>query len=371
MTTEVLRNMLYAGFVHHHDLGYVVMDEVHYLADRFRGAVWEEVILHLPEHVRVVGPVGHRQQRRGVRRVAGRGPRRHDRRRRRAPAGAAVAAHAASANRLLDLFAGEDVTRPGPSCGSTRPCCAAPRRSAASTRPPGSAAPRGRRGAPSRMPRFRPPSRVDVVEQLDRAGLLPAIVFMFSRAGCDAAVGPVRAVGAAAQRRRTRSRRSARSSSERTADLPEGDLGVLGYWEWREALERGHRRAPRRAAAGVQGDRRGAVRPRPGEGRVRDRDAGAGDQHAGAHGRAGAAGQVQRRGARRPDAGGVHAAHRPGRAAGDRRRGARRRGVAAGGRPEAGRRAGLDADLPAAVVVPARLQHGRQPGRPGRRGGGP
>ena len=30
------------------------MDEVHYLADRFRGAVWEEVILQLPEHVALV-----------------------------------------------------------------------------------------------------------------------------------------------------------------------------------------------------------------------------------------------------------------------------------------------------------------------------
>ena len=55
MTTEVLRNMLYAGSTALDGLGYVVMDEVHYLADRFRGPVWEEVILHLPEHVQVVG----------------------------------------------------------------------------------------------------------------------------------------------------------------------------------------------------------------------------------------------------------------------------------------------------------------------------
>ena len=48
MTTEVLRNMLYAGSPTLAGLGYVVMDEVHYLADRFRGAVWEEVIIHLP-----------------------------------------------------------------------------------------------------------------------------------------------------------------------------------------------------------------------------------------------------------------------------------------------------------------------------------
>ena len=54
MTTEVLRNMIYAGSSALNGLGYVVMDEVHYLSDRFRGAVWEEVIIHLPEHVRLV-----------------------------------------------------------------------------------------------------------------------------------------------------------------------------------------------------------------------------------------------------------------------------------------------------------------------------
>ena len=41
MTTEVLRNMLYAGSRALTGLGFVVMDEVHYLSDRFRGAVWE------------------------------------------------------------------------------------------------------------------------------------------------------------------------------------------------------------------------------------------------------------------------------------------------------------------------------------------
>src|SRR5262249_59293391 len=54
MTTEVLRNMLYAGSPTLDGLGYVVMDEVHYLADRFRGAVWEEVIIHLPQSVTLV-----------------------------------------------------------------------------------------------------------------------------------------------------------------------------------------------------------------------------------------------------------------------------------------------------------------------------
>src|SRR5690606_8255381 len=54
MTTEVLRNMLYADSDALRGLRYVVMDEVHYLADRFRGAVWEEVIIHLPSTVRLV-----------------------------------------------------------------------------------------------------------------------------------------------------------------------------------------------------------------------------------------------------------------------------------------------------------------------------
>src|SRR6476619_5355414 len=54
MTTEVLRNMLYAGSRTLLGLGFVVMDEVHYLADRSRGAVWEEVILHLPDSVSLI-----------------------------------------------------------------------------------------------------------------------------------------------------------------------------------------------------------------------------------------------------------------------------------------------------------------------------
>src|SRR5690625_7887732 len=51
MTTEVLRNMLYCGSHTLAGLGHVVMDGVHYLADRFRGPVWEEVIIHLPVEV--------------------------------------------------------------------------------------------------------------------------------------------------------------------------------------------------------------------------------------------------------------------------------------------------------------------------------
>src|SRR3989442_7352195 len=54
MTTEVLRNMLYERSSTLQGLRWVVLDEVHYLQDRYRGAVWEEVLIHLPPEVRVV-----------------------------------------------------------------------------------------------------------------------------------------------------------------------------------------------------------------------------------------------------------------------------------------------------------------------------
>lgn len=55
MTTEVLRNMLYEHSITLQSLGFVILDEIHYLADKFRGAVWEEVIIHLPESVKIIG----------------------------------------------------------------------------------------------------------------------------------------------------------------------------------------------------------------------------------------------------------------------------------------------------------------------------
>src|SRR5207253_3942542 len=54
MTTEVLRNMIYANSPALRGLRYVVLDEVHYIHDAYRGPVWEEVIIHLPRSVRLV-----------------------------------------------------------------------------------------------------------------------------------------------------------------------------------------------------------------------------------------------------------------------------------------------------------------------------
>ncbi|OLF12229.1 RNA helicase [Actinophytocola xinjiangensis] len=232
MTTEVLRNMLYAGSATLDGLGYVVMDEVHYLADQFRGAVWEEVILHLPESVRLISlsaTVSNAEEF-GDWLVEVRGDTtvvvdEH----RPVP----LWQHMMVTGRLLDLFTGSDADgapRINPNLlrrteDAGAQAWAGPRN-------------RGRRGAPPRGPRFRPPSRVDVVTRLDGAGLLPAIVFVFSRVGCDAAVAQCTRSGL---RMNTDSEVAEirRIVEHRTRDLNDADLRVLGYWEWREALERG------------------------------------------------------------------------------------------------------------------------------------
>ena len=66
MTTEVLRNMIYAGSAALDGLRWVVLDEVHFLQDAYRGPVWEEVMIHLPARRAARVPVGHGVQRRGA-----------------------------------------------------------------------------------------------------------------------------------------------------------------------------------------------------------------------------------------------------------------------------------------------------------------
>jgi ATP-dependent RNA helicase HelY len=235
MTTEVLRNMIYARSRQLDQLGYVVMDEVHYLADRFRGAVWEEVILQLPEHVALVSlsaTVSNAEEF-GDWLVTVRGDTtvvvdEH----RPVP----LWQHMMVGNRLLDLFAGRgadgelqvdpDLVR------STRDL---DRQAATAV---WDRSRRSRTAAPPRRTGFRPPSRVTVLDRLDRDGLLPAITFVFSRAGCDAAVAQCVRAGL----RLTTDDEVAeirRVIERHTGGLPQADLGVLGYWEWREALERG------------------------------------------------------------------------------------------------------------------------------------
>jgi ATP-dependent RNA helicase HelY len=89
-----------------------------------------------------------------------------------------------------------------------------------------------------RPPRPPVPRRPDVLLRLDREGLLPAITFIFSRAGCAAAVEQCLRAGLKlnTDEERVRVRQHVQ---QRTRDLPRDDLRVLGYWEWLEGLERG------------------------------------------------------------------------------------------------------------------------------------
>jgi ATP-dependent RNA helicase HelY len=243
MTTEVLRNMLYAGSHTLRGLGCVVMDEVHYLADRFRGAVWEEVIIHLPDDVQLVSlsaTVSNAEEFgawldtvRGDTVVV-------VEERRPVP----LYQHVMVGSRLLDLFVdsaagGDPKVNPQLLEQSHRD----QRLELGASRGGGARGRNARRGGYAggpRRPGPRPgtPSRAEVVAQLDAAGLLPAITFIFSRAGCDAAVRQCLAAGV-----RLTTPEEATSirayAEERTADVPAEDLDVLGYWDWLDGLSRG------------------------------------------------------------------------------------------------------------------------------------
>ncbi len=240
MTTEVLRNMLYAGSDDLRGLTAVVLDEVHYLADKFRGAVWEEVILQLAPQVQVIGlsaTVSNAEEFGAwLQEVRGHTAVVVDEIR-----PVPLWQHMMVGRRLFDLFSlapnGDQVTaqaRIDPSL--SRAVADAENTADRWSRPVERG--RGKRPARSGHSAGRPANRVDVIERLDGAGLLPAITFIFSRVGCDAAVTACVRSG---MRLTTESERAEIRAvvDRRTADLPEADLGVLGYWEWREALERG------------------------------------------------------------------------------------------------------------------------------------
>ncbi|MEJ1092868.1 DEAD/DEAH box helicase [Microbacterium istanbulense] len=247
MTTEVLRNMLYAQSDALRGLRYVVMDEVHYLADRFRGPVWEEVILHLPSDVRLVAlsaTVSNAEEFgdwldtvRGdtdvivseIRPVP-------------------LEQHVLVRDDLLPLFddragiataqVNQELMRIRSFTGSrydnnrrAQQYVSDRHRGRQGQRPQRG----GKRPQPRRIERM---DRPDVVRLLERSNLLPAIFFIFSRVGCDAAVAQVRRAGI---RLTTHEERAEIREivAERTRSLREEDLAVLGFWEWRDDLERG------------------------------------------------------------------------------------------------------------------------------------
>ena len=235
MTTEVLRNMLYANSPALYGLSYVVMDEVHFLADRMRGAVWEEVILHLPDDVRVVSlsaTVSNAEEFGGwIQTVRGDTTVVVDEHR-----PVPLWQHVMVGKRLFDLF---DYRASKTKSGRELLVDPELLRHIANRREADRLAdwqPRGRgRGRPSI---YRPPSRPDVISTLDREGLLPAITFVFSRVGCDAAVKQClrSSLRLTSDEERVR---IAEIVDRRTADLNEADLVVLDYHEWREGLLRG------------------------------------------------------------------------------------------------------------------------------------
>ncbi|MDH6246160.1 RNA helicase [Mycobacterium sp. OTB74] len=238
MTTEVLRNMLYANSDALYGLSYVVMDEVHFLADRMRGAVWEEVILHLPDDVRLVSlsaTVSNAEEFGGwIQTVRGDTTVVVDEHR-----PVPLWQHMLVGRRLFDLF---DLSATGakPQVDPALLRHIAHRREADRML---DWQPRGRSGDGRGRPRgrpamYRPPSRPDVIGTLDQAGLLPAITFVFSRAGCDTAVKQCLRSTVRLTNREERDR-IAEVIDRRCADLDESDLVVLDYHEWREGLLRG------------------------------------------------------------------------------------------------------------------------------------
>ena len=329
MTTEVLRNMLYANSAALHGLSHVVMDEVHFLADRMRGAVWEEVILHLSEDVRLVSlsaTVSNAEEFGGwIQTVRGDTTVVVDEHR-----PVPLWQHMMVGKRLFDLFEGDQLAGSSALVDSELLRHISLRREAdrlADWQPRGRGGP-GRRDHGGRPTIYRPPPRPDVIGVLDHEGLLPAITFVFSRAGCDAAVKQCLRSSLRLTDNAERAR-IAEVIDRRCAELRRDRPGRarLPRMARRPAAWAG--RPPRRSAAGVPSHRRGALHRGPGEGRIRHRDTGSGNQHARPHRRAGTAGEVQRRTARPVDAGGVHPVDRPCGQAGHRRRGARRRAVAA------------------------------------------
>jgi len=238
MTTEVLRNMIYEASPTLRDLRHVVLDEVHYLADRARGAVWEEVIIQLSSTVQVVSL-------------------------------SATVSNAEDFGRWLDQVRdGCEVviseTRPVPlkhhyfindtihatfRAGRKKGASHEHRERASQAlggvpnpdvvmlekraRQRNRVTNRGRRMAPD--VRLRWPSRPQVVTELAAREWLPAIIFVFSRAGCEKAVeelvrSNVRLTG------RAEREEIATLVDTMLADLPEDDLRVLGFPAWRTAL---------------------------------------------------------------------------------------------------------------------------------------
>ncbi|MCF8528364.1 MAG: DEAD/DEAH box helicase [Aquiluna sp.] len=228
MTTEVLRNMIYANSQSLRDLGFVVMDEVHYLADRFRGAVWEEVILHLPKDVRVVSlsaTVSNAEEFgawlaevRGNTQIIVSEIR-----------PVPLHQHVMLGDEILELFeSGSNGMRVNPELARKHQAL---QRNPIRTRGKGGHHQRDRGS-------FQKLDKPRVVSNLEEAGLLPAIFFIFSRAGCEGAVSACRRDGLRLTNREEQLE-IRRIAEARCSSIADEDLDTLGYFDWLASLERG------------------------------------------------------------------------------------------------------------------------------------
>lgn len=220
-TLEVLRNMIYADATQLADVGVVVLDEAHYLQDRSRGAGWEEVIIHCPRQVQFVclsATISNNVQfaqwvgdRRGSTKLI-------TTEERPVPLESMYMVKDKMGDHAVHLLP-TFVTREG-------------RRRSNPRVEHMLGLERGRRR------RFKTPNRIEVVETLAQESMLPAIYFIFSRAGCDAAAHRLLDANV---RLTSAEERSAiiRVAENRTAHLSDADLSVLGYDRWMAALEAG------------------------------------------------------------------------------------------------------------------------------------
>jgi superfamily II RNA helicase len=233
MTTEVLRNMLLTESGQILKLGLVVLDEVHFLQDPFRGGVWEEVIILTPTSVRFIALSATVSNAptladwltsvRGETRVVVETVRPislHNH--------VAVVRRGSDRPELLDLLEGQKLSGDAKkienlmrSTRQFRP--GAQWRGSKSTAPP---------------PPFRSPRRSDLLQAMDEADLLPAIVFIFSRAACDEAVRQCRRDGLNFSSPQVRD--SIRSIADRTLmHFSDDDLTALNFPEFIDSLQRG------------------------------------------------------------------------------------------------------------------------------------
>lgn len=227
MTTEVLRNMIYAGSPALARVRFVVLDEVHYLQDPFRGPVWEEIIVHAPPHIRLVclsATVSNaRELADWIESVRG-------------PTATVLSDHRPVPLDHHLMVSDKQEPKPVvlPVLLDGRPNREGHRLDADGSSGPPRA--RGRSGRPRR--RFHTPRRLEVVDELAERNMLPAIVFIFSRAACDDATTACLDAGVRLTDADERAR--IRAIAERHTDvLADGDLDVLEHDRWLAALEQG------------------------------------------------------------------------------------------------------------------------------------